>query len=137
MKQETITAIDLVKNHLKSWRDDVACDGDKEGDAMITTVIDILDSLPELEEQLAYGGLVKDVDGNWLKHGDRIKFIHRIKKDGYGNEKELLYGYLAFSSFELAWYAVDDKQDVWYKLGCEFEEVEAFYKAVVFNMPDK
>ena len=99
MKQETKDAINRVLEVLEN-------SGIKFTDFLkdIRVVSDILKKLPEMEQALASGGLVKDDKGNWLKNGDKVKY--RDKRND-----ELHIGTVDFDQVNLSWYLITDDGD--------------------------
>ena len=72
MKQETVKALAELKKQIE-WekKGQTACLDNIED---LDVIIKVIDSIPSLEKNLAYGGLVKDVDGNWLGNGCKVMY---------------------------------------------------------------
>ena len=81
----------------------------------------LFEKMVETEACLAKGGLVRDNKGNWLKSGDRVRYI-RYRSDG-----EWHTGTVDFDVNNLGWYLDTDDGDCLY-LAHDYFEVERFEK---------
>lgn len=88
----------------------------------IRVVRDLLSKLPEMEQALASGGLVKDDKGNWLKSGDKVKYKDDIRDD------EFHFGTVNFDQQNLSWYLTTDNGEFPY-LAKDYGEIAYFEKA--------
>ena len=69
----------------------------------------------DLKFALTHGGLIKDSQGQWMMHGDKVRY-----KDRYGNERT---GCISFDIDSCSWYVHDSEtKEVWY-IGSEWKEV--------------
>lgn len=117
MKQETENAINRVLEVLGKT--------DSQLTAFCTdirVVRDLLRKLPEMEQALASGGLVKDDKGNWLKNGDKVKYKEDIRDD------EFHFGTVNFDQQNLSWYLTTDNGEFPY-LAKDYGEIAYFEKA--------
>lgn len=71
----------------------------------------------DLKFALTHGGLIKDSQGKWMMHGDKVAF-----KDKHGNLKT---GVVEFDADMLTWYVSGDE---WTYLGWGWEEVYEIIK---------
>ena len=74
MKQETKDAIEWIKRIINNTAmpSDDSSNFDREY-ANYQNALTLLSSLPELEEQLKYGGFIPDMNKTSCKHGDKIR----------------------------------------------------------------
>lgn len=69
----------------------------------------------DLKFALTHGGVIKDSQGKWMMHGDKV-----IYKDSDEKERR---GCISFCPHSCSWYVHDSEtKEVWY-LGREWEEV--------------
>lgn len=71
----------------------------------------------DLKFALTHGGLIKDSQGKYMMHGDKVAF-----KDRHSNLKT---GVVEFDADMLTWYVSGDE---WTYLGCGWEEVYEIIK---------
>ena len=114
MKPRTEEAINNVIEHLElsDFEEGSFCED-------IRIVCETLRKLPEMESVLAHGGLVRDGKGNWLKSGDKVKYVDR--------NNGVHIGTVDFDTNNLCWYLDTDNGDCLY-LAHDFFEVEHFEK---------
>ena len=78
MKQETKQTIDWIKKQINLTKeyciDPCHKDGYPEYEADYEKAFAFLDSLPEIEHKLCYGGYIQDANGKPCCDGDRVLF---------------------------------------------------------------
>lgn len=133
MKQETKELIEGLKTWFEDFRSNATLtnytewaigDGEgyaDEGASNMDKIISLLDSVSEMEKTIANGGLVRDNKGNWLKSGDRVRYIK------YGSDGEWHTGTVDFDVNNLCWY-LDTDDDGNLHLAHYYFEVERFEK---------
>lgn len=137
MKKETKELITGLKNWYEKFRSAVPLtfytewavgDGKgyaDEGASNMDKVIALLDNLEKTEACLANGGLVRDAKGNWLKSGDKVRFIHHNRAGA--NDDIWDIGIVYFGNENLCWYLNTEEGD-WLYLAHDYLEVETFEK---------
>ena len=91
MKQETKELIAWLKDHLMHYRNQLAAGqikiglitGEKE-EKNAYKAIHLLNSLPDIEKKLCFGGYVQDKNGTPCCHGDKVIVIDEKGKNYYG-----------------------------------------------------
>ena len=78
MKQETKQTIDWIKKQINLAKENCidSChkDGYPEYEADYKKALKFLNSLPEIENKLCFGGYIQDKNGTPCCHGDKVKF---------------------------------------------------------------
>ena len=69
----------------------------------------------DLKFALTHGGVLKDSQGKWMMHGDKVRY-----KDRYGDERT---GCVSFDIDSCSWYVNDSENGEWLYLGGSWEEV--------------
>ena len=88
-------------------------------------VMALFEKMEEMEKNLANGGLVKDSKGNWLKSGDKVRFIHHNRTGA--NDDTWYTGTVYFGNENLCWYLNTEEGD-WLYLAHDYLEVDTFEK---------
>lgn len=85
----------------------------------------LFEKMEETEACLANGGLVRDAKGNWLKSGDKVRFIQHNRTGA--NDDTWYTGTVIFNNTNLCWYLNTEEGD-WLYLAHDYLEVERFEK---------
>jgi len=85
----------------------------------------LFEKMEETEACLANGGLVRDAKGNWLKSGDKVRFIQHNRAGA--NDDIWDIGIVYFGNENLCWYLNTEEGD-WLYLAHDYLEVETFEK---------
>ena len=135
MKEETFKAVGTLKLMLECIRKAPAPLGrwylvngdgfnhdftslDKNG---VDVLLELLNKLPSAEKCLARGGMVRDADGRWCSHGDRVRFRTGRNAD-YDVSDDWQQGRLYYSVDDGMWY-IETEDGGWLRLGANWEEV--------------
>ena len=71
MKQETKELVRWIKNH-------ISVANNKGAELYLHKAFDFLDSLPDIEKKLCFGGYVQDINGTTCCHGDKVKLDNAV-----------------------------------------------------------
>ena len=69
MKQETKELVRWIKNH-------ISVANNKDAELYLHKAFDFLDSLPEIEKKLCFGGYIQDKNGTPCCDGDKVVYTH-------------------------------------------------------------
>ena len=137
MKQETKELIDWIKKQISISETVVTDISQLNWQKDQQKALDFLDSLPEIENKLCFGGYIQDRNGTPCCHGDKVKFkfVEKWYEENFKDRytlvmdgllqycKETKSFYIQFGPYHEGWDWLDWTSS---DAGCEwFEKVEA------------
>ena len=136
MKQETKELIDWIKKQINLSGECIVAQPNECWQEDKTKAMKFLDSLPEIESHLCFGGYIQDKNGTPCCHGDKVrfKFIEKWYEENFKDRYTLVMDgllqysidtksfYIQFGPYHEGWDWLDWTSS---DAGCEwFEKVE-------------